>query len=923
MSQKILTVSRGLVLTLQELAESTYNCNNGTDKAEPKRAATRSEVVSYTYDPSVTKFVKCADYELDVATNQVITCNNVEDFTSGTVHPCLLVEVHNGSEKKYHSSSTTLREDNGYKYKVVLFLQDNSKFVESGLFSCSSSLSKCKVWLLDGPTICWEDRGKLFIAKAKCDDLGIYVVEQMPRHLWSPTNSLKWCGATNEQLVVIATCPSEGNATSDVWFDDLNSEKWLTLQFSRLDISKGEIITETPVIPHPYASIVNSITVINKNLSQAVSDLCKGTNQATDTLILAATTQGQLLAFNCGKVQLVCDLPFEDACEIIVVSRWDGEDMVVVRSQSGIVCAVGRNTFQVVQQWEQVTNIYIDDFLFNGSEQMLLIPADSTSLLHGFVLTDLHTCYIDDKESKESDISGDSESLACDENLLSAIRALEARLQSGLASLRKAEGKCDERRRLIEQSQNALLKMVNGQENVMAAKDQSHLLCLYDGSMQPRDCQQNHISMVTNIDKTDNPIDVGDSWQRVIDGQWVVGVTIKNKSESILENLSMCLIPTNHGRNLNHKLDSVTSECKVRFPNRSNNGAHNSITKRIQVPSTEPIRKRRKHNTKSDDARNDCIWLEPGAETDVVTIATLPAFAGYSEMCCDLVVQWKEWSGGNHEMEDGGDEEGCWLERVKSCGRVWLLAADVVSKKLEIELTPSKSRTGEHVHHDTQALEATQMSTALDITSLHSNISCIRATLQSQLGFVAYEAMLDGLICPAGSVLWGVRVRLVIKDSCHGKMTVWTRDKQQLMLFCHSLHHHLPDDISINPPCIPLNQMEESITHSIQSMKQEITTHVTGLQSIQRTSILQGHNEEEEIMEVDQTEVTGSEVTEAAKVSEIRRKFKTEHLQLSDGEIMTVSKENVRMYELDANDCKHRTDVSVRTLARNASNCKN
>ncbi len=142
------------------------------------------------------------------------------------------------------------------------------------------------------------------------------------------------------------------------------------------------------------------------------------------------------------------------------------------------------------------------------------------------------------------------------------------------------------------------------------------------------------------------------------------------------------------------------------------------------------------------------------------------------------------------------------------------------------------------------------------------------------------------------------------------------RDKQQLMLFCHSLHHQLPDDISINPPQLPLNQMEESIAHSIQSMKQEVTTHVTGLQTLQKKSMLQGQDNEE-IMEVEQTEEP--EVTEVGKVSEIRRKFKMEHLKMLNNETVVVNKEDVRHVELCTSECQQRTDMSVRTLAKNIS----
>ena len=42
--------------------------------------------------------------------------------------------------------------------------------------------------------------------------------------------------------------------------------------------------------------------------------------------------------------------------------------------------------------------MYVDDFLFNGSEQMLILQsAQATEPLQGFILTDLDACYVVDK----------------------------------------------------------------------------------------------------------------------------------------------------------------------------------------------------------------------------------------------------------------------------------------------------------------------------------------------------------------------------------------------------------------------------------------------------------------------------------------------------------------------------------------------
>ena len=80
---------------------------------------------------------------------------------------------------------------------------------------------------------------------------------------------------------------------------------------------------------------------------------------------------------------------------------------------------------------------------------------------------------------------------------------------------------------------------------------------------------------------------------------------------------------------------------------------------------------------------------------DVVTVSPLPEFNS-SEMCCDAVLQWKEWHEG---IDAGGDDAngGSWIERIRCCGRVQLTAADVVSGQLSVVLESSQVRSGENV----------------------------------------------------------------------------------------------------------------------------------------------------------------------------------------------------------------------------------
>ena len=153
------------------------------------------------------------------------------------------------------------------------------------------------------------------------------------------------------------------------------------------------------------------------------------------------------------------------------------------------------------------------------------------------------------------------------------------------------------------------------------------------------------------------------------------------------------------------------------------------------------------------------------------------------------------------------------------------------------------------------------------------------------------------------------------------------RDKNQLMIFIQGLYHpdHLPDDVTIQPSSPTTSQIEGAITQSIQSMKQELVTQVSGLSDLQTTSTLKYDNDGDDdddddddviVMETD----AGPNIDDAArKMTDFQRKFKAEQLQLKDGGSLVISKENLKKITVDNSDKQKKTDSAVRTLSRNVN----
>ena len=345
-SEEVLAVDRGLVLTLRSQCQDpsrSAECNGS------RLNQNSGKLVSYSYNPSHAKFTICAQCDTNITRAQIVACSVIEDFATGTILPCLLIEKTGNDNENNDLSGTNLTKKNvrngSFQYQVMFVISNKLKLVDVGSFSCEISLSKCRVWLVDGPMFCWEHNGCLIVTKMRADKPEIFQTEQIPNSLWSPEHSLHWCYATKHHLVVMATHPArEKSTSSDKWFDDMVAKKkWVVLQCERQDPDKIQF-EEMPIIPNLYASIVNSLYMTNRT---ARSWTYEDTNCLPSDIVVGTST-GQLVAFDGGKVQRVCDLPFRDACKILMLSRPSGGDLIVVKSQSGMACAVERKTFKVI-----------------------------------------------------------------------------------------------------------------------------------------------------------------------------------------------------------------------------------------------------------------------------------------------------------------------------------------------------------------------------------------------------------------------------------------------------------------------------------------------------------------------------------------------------------------------------------------------
>lgn len=337
MESKVLVANRGLVFAIHDDSPDDGKTTNGT------------RITCSTFHPNTAEFIASAITDLNVTAEQIVQCSVIENSHTGTFAPCLLIERVNG-EDDIINQGEIFEPSCSKSYQVLFFCPEKGTFSGAGSFSTSNSLTKSKIWLLNGPTICWEHDGQVVFVQIKPGGISKdFPTKRLPNHLWTSEHRVQWCDVINGDLILLATHSQQERNDNSSWFNfetAIAQRKWTLIKCPKRGIKDSHIVEcNVPIIPDIYASIVTCLHISRSDNQNAIQNC---TDFPESSSVLAATNHGQLLEFLRGKVHLVCDLPFMDTCKILTVARTDSPDLVLVVSQSGrVVCAVDRTTFKV------------------------------------------------------------------------------------------------------------------------------------------------------------------------------------------------------------------------------------------------------------------------------------------------------------------------------------------------------------------------------------------------------------------------------------------------------------------------------------------------------------------------------------------------------------------------------------------------
>ncbi|XP_057708696.1 Fanconi anemia group B protein-like [Corythoichthys intestinalis] len=401
-----------------------------------------------------------------------IKSKSVVCVQSRTSTPCVLVSKKN-------------KKSDFFLYKTFI-LSDSNQLKPSIEFSLPHRLSG-DVCILQGPTVLWTHGDAVFHASSRSGE-----VKQVPLQL-------SHCLIGELPLVkrqVFILGQQQGSSKQTVAYL----------------LGSGRTVDGSQILPHPYIGITQCINVLSACIA---GDVLRCT-------VVAATANRQLVYLENGVVEHTCTLPYESPEAIQVVDTGRNGVIFVVAFAHGNACAVWKDTFQIATQWSKVSSVHVDDYLRCGTEQILLVFHDdrvSGQLLDHFLITDL--CGI--SYSRGEHCSAAAKMSPPPENHLT-MKALESRLQSGLSALQELQGEVKVKDKVLRQSVQVLIGVVQHRKPNITTPEQEGLVALWESDDESKEEATDDETRVMPTVLCGPHIDK--FWHRVSDGRMVVGVIL-------------------------------------------------------------------------------------------------------------------------------------------------------------------------------------------------------------------------------------------------------------------------------------------------------------------------------------------------------------------------------------------------------------
>uniref|UniRef100_A0A8C3WXZ3 FA complementation group B n=1 Tax=Catagonus wagneri TaxID=51154 RepID=A0A8C3WXZ3_9CETA len=653
---------------------------------------------------------------------KIMCCNCVSDFRTGINLPYIMIQCN--------------KDNNIFRY-FLLFLHSTNKFEKCLSFRLGHEL-KDSVRVLNGPLVLWRHVQTFF-----------YISSQTGRVATVSFNfsSIEWAGEIENLGIVLLglkrCCLSKEGRTPKPSKSDYAT--WNT-PFCVYSLEREEVLSDTYIIPPVYSSVV---TCVNVCATEIVN------NQLRMSLI-ALTQKNQLISFQNGTPKSVCQLPFDDPCAVHLMDAGGGDLHFIVSFRSNDACAVRAKNFQVVDKWEKMNSVLVDDFLGTGTEQVLLLFKDtlSSDCLSSFKITNL-------------------------DNLNYSVSSV------GFVSIQELQQNLLLKEKILSKSYKALMNLFQGKDDsAPSAKEVKLIICL--NLFFFKDC------LVTLCGKEENPVCTFDEklsehfqdseqlvekiWYRVIEDSLVVGV---KTTSSLKVSLNRVTLSLSMHRACNSSFAGI--KCQNRVLKLSRNSSPPSCSVPYEIRS-EVKRIKLSVDSEQEEENKESIVCEQPSEKDciqmITAVTSLSPLLAFSNFCCIVLLHIRERENGNYSEV-----------RYIHCGRIFLSLEDLSSGKYL--LTFPKKKPIEHME-DLFALLAVLHKACFQITSRSYALTSVKAWLLEHMECEVIKEFPEICFCKRPGSFYGTLFSWKERTPFEGILIVYSRNQTVLFQCLHNLSKVLP-----------------------------------------------------------------------------------------------------------------------------------
>ncbi|XP_021363078.1 uncharacterized protein LOC110456583 [Mizuhopecten yessoensis] len=647
-------------------------------------------------------------------------------------------------------------------------------------------------------------------------------------------------------------------------------------------VSDSTLVCENLPIERFYSAEFTNIVKIHfvdgKIFSSNSSDAT--TNPMIQTTLYAVTDEGYVLYFKDGQLDFAIpiseEIQISSDVELHVFCPYGLTKTLVAVHSDAAVFLLDTAERQVINTWTGVHACHCEDFVGLGCPQLLILKKgfDTNS---GWLVTDTFSVLID-RLGEEGPRPETTATKKHEDSASAAIHALQTRLTNDLVVLgeKKREVTCKER--FISRTWQTLQGNLQGRPLFQAKDDPSLITMLNKTEEQPS------AGKIPKVENRSEGLTVTEIWQRVTEGQWVVGVDCIARNTLSLQ---VVLVPETEDLHFigcitcsSNQLHDITKDFRKKPLSTTKSdeisSVHNSQIKRPRLTATCPEEEE----------------LSPLIKHFPACVASLPKFGRLRKVRCHVILQWTE-NDVNRQPHSG----------CQDCGIISLSVDDILQDKYDLgrEAT-AKVETS----RDLTTLSLTQPEVGLKLEGTRPyTVGCLRAWLEGRAGFTFRPVYR----CYMSDVTSLHLVRIEVGDGAAGdeqlaKFTLSARNMEQIALTLHHLYSCFPDNVLI----LPDNQevISRSLKVAVGNLEKELTYVTSAMKDLNKgkhSSIPEVHVEHEK-------GVDGHVDVERVRSNFAKRK---RDLFFSDTEM--VSTEDMEQFRIKLETLQINTDRSMKDLA--------